>query len=76
MLKKLPAMREIVVQSLGREDPLEKGTDTQCSHLVNSMHKGARQATVHWQGSGQRVGHDSTTHSHTHSPMDQMQKCH
>ena len=58
MLKKLPAMREIRVQSLAGEDTLEKGMDTQCSYLVNSMHKGARQATVHRRGSGQRVGHD------------------
>ena len=68
-------MREIVVQSLGREDPLEKGTDTQCSHLVNSMHKGARQATIHWQGSGQRVGHDSMTHSHTRTHTVPWIKC-
>ena len=49
MVKNLPAMREILVRSLGREDPLEKGNGypLQCSYLVNSMHKGAWQATVH-----------------------------
>ena len=31
LLKKLPAMQEILVQSLGREDPLEKGTTTHSS---------------------------------------------
>ena len=38
------------VQSLGREDPLEKGMagyPPQCSCLENSMDRGAWQATVH-----------------------------
>ena len=34
MVKKLPAMRETWVQSLGWEDPLEKGTATQSSILA------------------------------------------
>ena len=32
--KNFPAMREIQVRSLGREDPLEKGTATQFSILA------------------------------------------
>ena len=28
MVKNLPAMQETLVQSLGQEDPLEKGMDT------------------------------------------------
>jgi len=32
--KKLPAMRETCVQSLGREDPLEKGMATHSSILA------------------------------------------
>ena len=34
MVKNLPAMRETQVQSLGREDPLEKEMTTHCSILV------------------------------------------
>ena len=57
MIKNLPAMPETWVQSLGWEDPLEKGTDTHSNILawrINSMDRGA------WQGSMglQRVGHD------------------
>ena len=38
MVKSLPAMRETWVQSLGWEDPLEKGTATHYySGLENSM---------------------------------------
>ena len=33
MVKNLPAMRETQVQSLGREDPLEKGMATHSSIL-------------------------------------------
>ena len=43
MVRNLPAMWETRVQSLGREDPLEK--ENSC--LGNSMDRGARQATVH-----------------------------
>ena len=52
-VKNLPAVRETWVQSLGREDPLEKEMAThsnplqlQCSCLENSMDRGAWQATV------------------------------
>ena len=34
MVKNLPAMQETLVQSLGREDPLEKGTATHSSVLA------------------------------------------
>ena len=34
MVKNLPAMQETWVQSLGLEDPLEKGTTTQSSTLA------------------------------------------
>ena len=37
MVKDLPAMWETRVQSLGSEDPLEKGMATQYSGLENSM---------------------------------------
>ena len=34
MVKNLPAMQETQVQSLGQEDPLEKGMATRCSPLA------------------------------------------
>ena len=49
MVKNLPAMQETRVQSLGREDPLEKGmaTPLQYSCLENPMDRGAWWAIVH-----------------------------
>ena len=48
MAKNLPAMRETGVQSLGWEDPLEKGVETHSSILAwrIPMDRGAWQATV------------------------------
>ena len=48
-VKRLPAMRETQVQSLGREDPLEKemGNPLRYSCLENPMDQGAWWATVH-----------------------------
>ena len=48
-VKNLPAKQETWVQSLGQEDPLEKGTATYSSYscLENFMERGAWQATVH-----------------------------
>ena len=48
MVQNLPEMQETQVQSLGQEDPLEKGMATH-SHtlgLENSMDRGAWWATV------------------------------
>jgi len=55
--KDLPKMWETQVQSLGWEDPLEKGMATHSSItcLENFMDRGAWQATVH---GSQRVGHN------------------
>ena len=48
MVKNLPAVQEIQVQSLGREDPLEgNGNPLQFSCLENSMGRGAWWATVY-----------------------------
>ena len=47
MIKNLPAMRETQIQSLGQEDPLEKGMATQSSILENLVGRGAWWATVH-----------------------------
>ena len=48
MIKNLPAVQEFLVQSLGWEDPLEKGmaNPLQYSYLDNSMDRGAWRATV------------------------------
>ena len=47
MVKNLPAVWETWVQSLGGEDPLEKGTNPlQYPCLENPMDRGARRATV------------------------------
>ena len=57
MVKNLPAMQEIQVQSLGQEDPLEKGMSTHSSILAwripQTEEPGGRQAM-----GLQRVGHD------------------
>jgi len=49
MVKNPPAMREPWVQSLGWEDPLEKGMATHCSILAwrIPMDRGALWAIVH-----------------------------
>ena len=49
MVKNLPAMREIWVQSLGGEDPLEEGMATHSSILAWRIHmdRGAWRATAH-----------------------------
>ena len=59
VVKKLPAMQETWVQSLGGESPWRrKWQPTTVFSLGNPMDRGAWQATVHgWQ----RVSHDLTT---------------
>jgi len=48
VVKNLPAMLEIQIRSLGREDLLEKEMAThQYACLENSMDRGAWRATVH-----------------------------
>ena len=51
MVKNLPAMQEARIQSLGQEDPLEKGMATHSSILawrnLWTKEPGAWQATVH-----------------------------
>ena len=57
MVKNLPAMQETRIQSLGREDPLEKGMATHSSipawRIPRTEEPGGLQS-VGWQ----RVGHD------------------
>ena len=56
-LKHLPAMRETWVQSLGREDPLEKEMETHSSTLAWRIPWTKEPAGLQSTGS-QRVGHD------------------
>ena len=62
LVKNLPAMQEIQVQSLGQEDPLEERMATHSSILAWESHgqRGAWRATVH----GPRES-DVTKHTHT-----------
>ena len=46
-VKKLCTVLEILVQSLGQEDPLEKEMATHSNILENLMDRGAFWATVH-----------------------------
>ena len=57
MLKCLPVMRETQVQSLGREDPLEKEMATHSSTLAWRIPWTEEPGRLQSTGS-QRVGHD------------------
>ena len=46
-VKNLPGVQETKVQSLGQEDPLEKGMATTPEFLPGEFHGGAWRATVH-----------------------------
>ena len=60
MVKNPPAMREIWIQSLGWEDPLEKGmASTHSSILCGELH--AQRSLVGWSVGSHRVGHDGAT---------------
>ena len=45
LVKNLPAMRETMVQSLGGEDPLEKGMATQLQACWRTVHGVAKSQT-------------------------------
>ena len=65
MVKNLPAMRKTWVQSLGREDPLEKkGTATHSSILAWRMPWTEEQGGL-WSSGLQRVGQDSASDTFT-----------
>ena len=57
MVKRLPVMRETQVQSLGREDPLEKEMATHSSILTWRIPWIEEPGRLQSTGS-QRVGHD------------------
>ena len=57
MVKNLPAMQETQIQSLGREDPLEKAMAIHSSILAWRIPWTERPSRLQSTGS-QRVGHD------------------
>ena len=57
MVKNLPARQETQVQSLGWEDPLEKGMATHSSILVWRISWTEEPGRL-WSMGSQRVGHD------------------
>ena len=57
MVKNLPGMQETQVQSLGWEDPLEKGMATHSSILAWEIPWTEEPGGLQFMGS-QRVGHD------------------
>ena len=62
MVKNLPAMQEIRVQSLDREDPLEKEMATHSSILAWRIPSTEKPGRLQAMGS-QRVGHDCVTNT-------------
>ena len=56
-VKRLPAMRETQVQSLGQEDPMEKEMATHSSTLAWKIPWAEKPGKLQSMGS-QRVGHD------------------
>ena len=57
MVQNLPSMQEIQIQSLGREDPLEKGMATHSSILAWRISRTEEPGGLQSMGS-QRVGLD------------------
>ena len=63
MVKNLPATQETWVQSLGQEDPLEKGMATHSSILARRIPWTEEPGGLQFMGS-QRVRHDSDLADH------------
>ena len=57
VVKSLPALQEIQIQSLGQEDPLEKGMDTHSSSLAWKIPRTEEPGGLQSMGL-QRVRHD------------------
>ena len=73
-VKNLPTMQEIWVQSLGWEDPLEKGTATHFNILAwrIPMDRGAWRAIVHGVAKSQTRLSDLTLTFHFHALEKEM----
>ena len=67
MVKTPPTMQVTWLQSLGWDDPLEKGTATHSSILAWRIPWTEEHSGLQSKGS-QRVRHDWTTNTHTHTP--------
>ena len=67
-------MQETGVQSLGREDPLEKGMATHSSILAWGIPWKEEHGTLQSLGS-QRVRQDSATNTHTHTHTNESLCC-
>ena len=65
-MKNLPAMQEMRVRSLGREDPLEEGMATHSSILGWEMPWTEETGRLQSMGS-QRVGYDGSNLVHMHA---------
>ena len=63
-VKNLPAMQETWVQSLGQEDPLEKGMATHSSILAWRIPWTEEPGGLYFMGT-QRTGHDRAINSFT-----------
>ena len=63
MVKNLPAMQETQVQSLGQDNPLEKGMATHSSILARRIPWAEDPGGLQSMGS-QRVGHDWVINTH------------
>ena len=57
MVKNMPAMQETCIQSLGQEEPLEKGTATHSSILSWGIPRTEKPGRLQSMGL-QRIGHD------------------
>ena len=57
MVKNLPAIQDMQVQSLGQEDPLEKGMATHSSNLAWKIPCTQEPGRL-WSMGSERVGHD------------------
>ena len=66
MVNNLPAMQETQVQSLGGEDPLEKGMATHASILAWRIPWTKEPGELQFMEL-QRVGQEQITHTHTHT---------
>ena len=70
MLKNLPTMQETQVQSLGQEDPLEKGMATHCilAQRVPWTEEPSRLQSIGLQ----RVGHNQATNTSLHFKQEYL----
>ena len=62
MVKKMPAMQETQVQSLGQEDPLEKGISTHSSVLAWRIPRTEEPCRLHSWGRKRDMNEQLSTH--------------